>query len=104
MSSIRVVPAGSSTTANRLLRTCLTLALAVFAFTAAASAQATNNGALLITVVDQNDAVIPGASISVTNAATGAMRDAVSGSEGTATFPALSLTGDYKVTVSKNGF
>src|SRR6185436_3637343 len=35
---------------------------------------------------------------------TGASRTAVSGSDGSATFPALSLTGTYTVTVSKEGF
>src|SRR5207249_5655438 len=42
--------------------------------------------------------------ISVVNSATGAAREAVSGSDGTATIPALSLTGTYTVGVSKQGF
>ena len=38
------------------------------------------------------------------NTATGAVRDAVSGSDGSATIPALPLTGTYTVSVSKEGF
>ncbi|HKE04625.1 MAG TPA: TonB-dependent receptor, partial [Blastocatellia bacterium] len=38
------------------------------------------------------------------NTATGAAREAVSGSDGSATVPALSLTGTYTVSVSKEGF
>src|SRR5262249_48601655 len=49
-------------------------------------------------------AVVKDAKISVINTATGAVRDAVSGSDGSATIPALSLTGTYRVDVSKTGF
>lgn len=66
-------------------------------------AQSPNTGALTVTVVDQNDAVVPGATITVTNTATQASRDAMS-SQGSTTFAALSLTGEYKVSVSKTGF
>ena len=38
------------------------------------------------------------------NTQTGAVREAVSGSDGSATIPALSLTGTYTVSVSKQGF
>src|SRR6185436_5916613 len=38
------------------------------------------------------------------NTATGATRQAVSGTDGTTTFPGLSLTGTYKVTVAREGF
>jgi len=38
--------------------------------------------------------------VSVTNSATAAVRDAVTGSDGSATVLALSLTGNYTVTVS----
>jgi Carboxypeptidase regulatory-like domain/TonB dependent receptor len=59
---------------------------------------------LVVTVVDQNDAVVEGASVTVTNTATGATRDAVSGDEGTVTFAGLPLTGEYKVSVKMTGF
>src|SRR5207244_1512325 len=57
-----------------------------------------------VLVTDQSGAVITDAKVSVTNNQTGAVRDAVSGSDGSATVPALSLTGTYTVAVSKQGF
>jgi hypothetical protein len=59
---------------------------------------------MIVVVADQTGAVIPSAKVSVVNSATGAVRDAVSGSDGTATIPALPLTGTYTVSVSKEGF
>ncbi len=77
----------------------LALALAPRSF-----AQSPNTAALIVAVVDQNDAVVPAAHISVVNTATGDARAAVSDSDGSATIPALPLTGTYTVTVSKQGF
>ena len=71
---------------------------------AVAFAQTPNTGAIVVVATDQNGAVVPDAKVSVTNSATGATRDAVTGSDGSATIPALSLTGAYTVTVSKSGF
>ena len=68
------------------------------------AAQSPNTATLIITVVDQTGAVVPGAKIAVTNSATGAVRHAVSGTDGRATIQALSLTGTYRVEVSKEGF
>ena len=48
--------------------------------------------------------MVKDAKVSVTNNQTGAVREAVSGSDGSATVPALSLTGTYTVAVSKPGF
>ena len=59
---------------------------------------------MIVVVVDQNGAVVQDAKVSVVNTATGAVREAVSGSDGSATIPALSLTGTYTVSVSKEGF
>lgn len=67
-------------------------------------AQSPNTASIVVTVVDQNSAVVPGAAISVVNNATGATRDVVSGGEGSATIAALSLNGTYKITVTKSGF
>jgi hypothetical protein len=53
---------------------------------------------------DQNGDVVKDAKVSVVNDATGATREAMSGSDGSVTVPALSLTGTYTVTVSKEGF
>jgi len=48
--------------------------------------------------------VVTDAKVSVVNHATGAVREGVAGSDGSVTVPALSLTGTYTVTVSKDGF
>ena len=53
-------------------------------------------------VVDQTGAVVKDVKVSVVNTATGAVREAVSGSDGSATVPALSLTGAYTVGDSRN--
>ena len=67
-------------------------------------AQSPNTASMRVTVVDQNDAVVRGANVSVVNTATGAAREAVSSDEGTATIAGLSLTGEYKVSVVMTGF
>jgi len=67
-------------------------------------AQSPNSANMIVTVMDQNGAVIKGANVSVTNMATGAMREAVAGDEGAATFGGLPITGEYKVSVAMTGF
>src|SRR4030095_4183976 len=69
-----------------------------------AVAQTPNTGAMVVVVEDQNGAIVRDAKVSVVNDATGALREAVTGSEGSVTVPALSLTGTYSVSVSKEGF
>ncbi|HMC71232.1 MAG TPA: carboxypeptidase regulatory-like domain-containing protein, partial [Mycobacteriales bacterium] len=59
---------------------------------------------MIVVVVDQTGGVVKDARVSLVNAATGAVREAVSGSDGSATIPALPLTGAYTVRVSKQGF
>ena len=55
------------------------LGIALFAFIALpVAAQSPNTATIIVTVVDQNDAVVRDANISVVNTATGAVRDAVS--------------------------
>ena len=68
------------------------------------AAQSPNTASMIIVVVDQAGAFVPDARVSVVNNATGALREAVSGSDGNVAVPALSLTGTYTVTVSKQGF
>jgi Carboxypeptidase regulatory-like domain len=68
------------------------------------AAQSPNTSTMIVTVVDQTGAVIRDAKIFVTNTATGAVRQAVSGEGGSATIAALPLTGEYKVTVEMTGF
>jgi hypothetical protein len=67
-------------------------------------AQSPSNAAMVVQVFDQTGAVLPGASITVTNEATGIAREATSEADGHATFAALPLTGNYTVTVSLQGF
>ena len=68
------------------------------------AAQSPNTATMIVVVVDQTGAVVKDAKVSVVNTATGAVRETVSGSDGSATIPALSLTGTYTVSVSKEGF
>ena len=69
-----------------------------------AAAQSPNTATMIVVVVDQAGAIVKDAKVSVVNTATGATREAVSGSDGSATISALSLTGTYTVGVSKQGF
>ncbi len=78
---------------------CVSLALSSTVF-----AQSPNTSAIVVLVTDQSGALVSDATITVTNNQTGATRAAVSGSDGSAAFPALSLTGTYTVAVSKQGF
>jgi hypothetical protein len=80
------------------------LLLTTLLFAHAAFAQSPNTATLIVVVVDQAGAVVRDAKVSLVNNATGAVREAVSGSDGSVTIPALSLTGTYTVGVSKDGF
>lgn len=81
------------------------LLIALISFTSTpAFAQSPNTATVIVNVVDQTGAVVKDARVSVLNTATGALREAVSDSDGTTTFPGLSLTGTYKVTVAREGF
>src|SRR5262249_44829371 len=91
------------TTKNQLRLPLLLIAL--FAFIAVpVAAQSPNTSTMVVVVVDQTGAVVKGAKVLVVNNATGAVREAVSASDGSATIPALSLTGTYMVSVSREGF
>lgn len=81
------------------------LTFAFFSFTATPIiAQSPNTANMIVVVVDQNGAVVKDAKVSVVNNATGAERVVESGGDGSATIPALSITGTYTVSVSKEGF
>src|SRR5690242_4565707 len=69
-----------------------------------AFAQSPNTAAIVVTVVDQTGAVVKDATVTITNQATGAARDLRSQADGSATFSALGLTGQYTVRVTKAGF
>jgi hypothetical protein len=88
---------------HQSLLTCALIALAAF-IAAPVAAQSPNTASLIVTVVDQNGAVVRGANVSVASTVTGAVREAVSGEDGSATIAALPLTGEYKVTVTMTGF
>src|SRR5260370_24910644 len=75
------------------------LLLIPFVFAQAQSATATLSG----TVVDQNNAVVPGAAITVTNTATGLKRAAVTNDEGYFTIPLLPPS-SYVVRTKHSGF
>jgi hypothetical protein len=67
-------------------------------------AQSPNTSSLVVFVVDETGAVVPGATVKATNAETGASRETTSGPDGSATLPGLALTGSYEVSVRKQGF
>ncbi|HEV8121220.1 MAG TPA: TonB-dependent receptor [Candidatus Polarisedimenticolia bacterium] len=69
-----------------------------------AAAQAPNNAGIHVIVTDPSGAVVPGATVTVTNTATGASRQATTGADGSVTMAALPLNGVYKVSVSMPGF
>jgi len=68
------------------------------------AAQSPNTASILVNLVDETGAVVRGADVSVLNSATGAVRNVTSGSDGVASIPALPLTGNYTVIVTKPGF
>jgi hypothetical protein len=83
----------------------LILAVAFIAgLTAPAAGQSPNTSTIVVLVTDQSGGVITDAQVSLTNILTGNVLHAASGSDGRATFPALSLTGTYTLAVSKAGF
>jgi carboxypeptidase family protein/TonB-dependent receptor-like protein len=80
-----------------VLAACLALAVP-------AVAQSPNTSTVVVFVADQSGAVVKDAKVSITNNQTGALRESMSGADGSATFPALSLTGSYTISVAKPGF
>ncbi|HTS03721.1 MAG TPA: TonB-dependent receptor [Thermoanaerobaculia bacterium] len=81
----------------------LTLA-AVLSAARLATAQSPNTAAMTVAVSDPSDAAVPGATVTVTNTATGAVRQATTGPDGTVTMTALPLNGAYRVAVVLSGF
>lgn len=82
----------------------LVVILAVCVMALPAAAQSPNNAGVVVIVTDQSGLVVPDARVTVTNEQTTASRETMTNAEGSASFPALSLTGTYAVTVSKSGF
>jgi len=79
----------------------LACALAVVGLPSAARAQAT--GQITGVITDDSGSVVPGATVEVTNQATGFTRNAVSGVDGVYTIPLLN-PGRYDVKASLSGF
>ena len=69
-----------------------------------AFAQSPNTSTIVVLVTDPSGAVVSNASVVVTNSERGTVREVASGADGSASIPALPLTGTYVVTVSKQGF
>lgn len=90
-------------TRNRLRFPLLLIAL-VANLARPTAAQSPNTATMIVVVEDQTGAVLKDAKVSVLNNATGEVREGTSGNEGNATIPALSLTGTYTISVSKEGF
>jgi hypothetical protein len=67
-------------------------------------AQSPNTAALVVIVVDQTGAVIPGARVTIVNTGTGDRREASSGRDGATTIAALPVAGSYAVNVTMQGF
>ena len=77
--------------------------VAVILLTATHSLFAQASASITGRVVDQAGAVLPGATVTVVNTATGATRDTVTNGEGSYTVPAL-IAGIYRVKADLPGF
>ena len=86
------------------MKLCGFLAAACLAAVPAALAQSVNTGSVVVVVTDQTGAVLPGASVTLTNADTGAKREATTNPDGSATFAALPVSGTWVLGISLQGF
>ena len=86
-----------------LLGICLVLCVALLATPAALTAQTAGTGALEGTLTDPSGAVVPNATVTSTNLATGQVRVATTGQDGTYKFSLLP-PGDYSVKLEAAGF
>ncbi|MFY9689491.1 MAG: TonB-dependent receptor [Candidatus Acidiferrales bacterium] len=75
----------------------------VFCFCTILSAQTISTSQIRGTIVDATGAPVPGAQISLTQTATGAVRTATSGTDGDYLLPELPV-GPYQLSVTKEGF
>jgi hypothetical protein len=66
-------------------------------------AQSADTGAIFGSITDKSGAVVPGASVSVTNTATGSLKTVTTNPGGFYAAEALA-SGDYKISVAKQGF
>lgn len=87
---------------RRSFHVLLSLTMVVLLF-AASRASAQTSGEITGTVTDTSGAAVSGATVSVTNAATGATRKVVTNNDGIYSFPSL-LPGSYSLRVEQQGF
>jgi hypothetical protein len=85
------------------MRSKFVLGLCFFFSCAILSAQTISTSQIRGTIVDASGAPVPGAQITLTQTATGAVRTTTSGSDGVYTLPELPV-GPYQLTVTKQGF
>ena len=85
-------------------KTILAFVAGVLVAAPPAGAQSPNNAAIVVVVSDATAAAVPGASVTVTNAATGAVRRGTTGPDGSVTVTALPPNGEYRVEVDLKGF
>ncbi|HTX15167.1 MAG TPA: carboxypeptidase-like regulatory domain-containing protein, partial [Candidatus Baltobacteraceae bacterium] len=85
------------------MRSKFALGLSFFFFTAILSGQTISTSQIRGTIVDASGAPVPGAQITLTQTATGAVRTTVSATDGGYTLPELPI-GPYQLAVSKEGF
>src|SRR5215813_5167241 len=89
----------------RTLKTILALpAMLICLIGSQAECQSPNTSSIVVVVTDETGAVLPGADINVRNNVIRAARSVLSGSDGSAVIPGLSLTGAYDVTITLAGF
>lgn len=77
--------------------------IAILMFPGALSAQTGTSGQIAGSVTDQNGGVIPGATVTVTAVATGAVRTVTTSDNGSFSAPNLAI-GVYRLAVKKDGF
>ena len=85
------------------MRSKFVIGLCFFFSCAILSAQTISTSQIRGTIIDATGAPVPGAEITLTQTATGAVRTATSGTDGGYTLPEL-VVGPYQLTVTKTGF
>lgn len=78
--------------------------LAAFCLASPALAQTVNTATVIVVVTDSTGAVLPGATVTLTNGDTGAKRETNTNADGTATFAELPVTGTWVLGVSLSAF
>ncbi|MGD0974549.1 MAG: carboxypeptidase regulatory-like domain-containing protein [Candidatus Korobacteraceae bacterium] len=103
MRMLATVPRQRDSSSPRWLTVVLAVMIAVFLFPTAAFAQGETTSAIVGQVTDATDAVVPGATVTITNQETGLQRTAKTDNAGRFNFPQLK-PGTYKVKVEAQGF